>query len=107
MKTNCVTHHYACDCREEIFKETQDKLRLALEIIEKQKDIITFVANIQEAVEITADHYWSLEDHAQAVGLNMEGTLLEKVRAFNSAHDAFCQVEKVKSEVNEMLARLK
>lgn len=107
MKTRCTTHFHACDCREEIFKETQDKLKLALEVIEKQKDIITFVANIQDAVEVTADHYWSLEDHAQAVGLNMEIGLLEKVRAFNFAHDAFCQIEKVKSEVNEMMERLK
>jgi len=30
---NCVTHSYACDCREAIFKEKEQKLDRALQLL--------------------------------------------------------------------------
>ena len=42
----CVTHHYACDCREEKFKEMENKLKEALSIIEELKASNDFYANV-------------------------------------------------------------
>jgi len=73
---NCVTHHFACDCREDKFKKLEEenkKLREALEFYADRDN--WWEGDDHEFTMIGKDSVWSKKDRVWIIGVHARKAL--------------------------------